>query len=54
MKLNKIITAELSDKERCELLGNARNVDECISADDFVDYIESLINRAIELTDIQQ
>lgn len=49
MELNKTITATLNKGEREKLLGYARNVDEVISEDDFVEYIESLIDKALFL-----
>jgi len=49
MNLHKTITATLSQEERARLLGYARNIDEVISADDFTEYVEGLVDEALLL-----
>ena len=47
MKLNKVIKATLEAKERKELINHATNIDETISQDNFIGYVESLIDKAL-------
>lgn len=40
---------ELSAQDKTELLVNARDISQGISAEEFVDYVELLLNRVVDL-----
>ncbi len=46
MKLIKRYHIELSEEDKTELLENARDISQGISAQEFVDYVEILVNGA--------
>ena len=46
MKLVKKLYIELSSEDKGILLANARDISQGISADEFIEYVESLINCA--------
>ena len=51
MKLQTKRYVHLSDIEKQDIISNARNVDQEISSDEFIEYIELVISRAVDLVE---
>ena len=48
MKLSKNVTVTLEDIDKEELIAQARDIDQGMSAEEFTDSIEAMINCAID------
>lgn len=48
MKLSKSVTVTLEDVDKKELIAMARDIDQGMSAEEFTDRIESMINCAVD------
>lgn len=41
----------LDDADRCELVRKAKDIDQGLSTDEYIDYIETFISRVVDLLD---
>ena len=51
MHLIKRFYIELQSEDKLELLDKARDISQGISADEFIDYIESMLNSVVSMVD---
>jgi hypothetical protein len=54
MRIKIIKHIHLDDADKCELVTKARDIDQGISKDEYLDYIECFISRVIDLLESEE
>ena len=54
MRVETIKHIHLDDADKCELVSKARDIDQGISKDEYLDYIECFISRVVDLLETKE